>query len=63
MNPREIISVTRQLMAFFTLGKNNYVPRNIGVINEIKTSDQYFPRDRFGLNRHALESMHNWYAQ
>ena len=56
-------SVTRQLMAFFTLGKNNYVPRNIGVINEIKTSDHYFPRDRFGLNRHALESMHNWYAQ
>ena len=56
-------SVTRKLMAFFTLGKNNYVPRNIGVINEIKTSDHYFPRDRFGLNRHALESMHNWYAQ
>ena len=56
-------SVTRKLMAFFTLGKNNYVPRNIGVINEIKTSDHYFPRDRFGLNRHALESMHNWYTQ
>jgi hypothetical protein len=56
-------SVTRKLMAFFTLGKNNYVPRNIGVINEIKTSDHYFPRDRFGLNRHALESMHKWYAQ
>ena len=56
-------SVTRKLMAFFTLGKNNYVPRNIGVINEIKTSDHYFPRDRFGMNRHALDSMHNWYAQ
>ena len=56
-------SVTRKLMAFFTLGKNNYVPRNIGVINEIKTSDHYFPRDRFGMNRHALESMQNWYAQ
>ena len=56
-------SVTRQLMAFFTLGKNNYVPRNIGVFNEIKTSDHYFPRDRFGLDRHALDSMHNWYSQ
>jgi len=56
-------SVTRKLMAFFTLGKTNYVPRNIGVINEIKTSDNYFPRDRFGLDRHALDSMHNWYAQ
>jgi hypothetical protein len=56
-------SVTRNLIAFFTLGKNNYVPRNIGVINEIKTSDPYFPRDRFGLDRHALDSLHNWYAQ
>ena len=56
-------SVTRKLMAFFTLGKNNYVPRNIGVINEIKTSDHYFPRDRYGLDRHALDSIHNWYAQ
>jgi hypothetical protein len=56
-------SVTRKLMAFFTLGKNNYVPRNIGVINEIKTSDHYFPRDRFGLDRHALDSMRNWYSQ
>ncbi len=56
-------SVTRQLMAFFTLGKNNYVPRNIGVINEIKTSDHFFPRERFGLDRHALDSMLNWYSQ
>ena len=56
-------SVTRKLMTFFTLGKNNYVPRNIGVINEIKTSDHYFPRERFGLDRHALDSMLNWYSQ
>jgi hypothetical protein len=56
-------SLTRNLMAFFTLGTNNYVPRNIGVINEIKTSDHYFPRDRYGLDRHALDSIHNWYAQ
>ena len=56
-------SVTRKLMAFLTLGKKNYVPRNIGVINEIKTSDHYFPRDRFGLDRHALDSLHDWYAQ
>lgn len=56
-------SVTRKLIAFFTLGINNYVPRNIGVINEIKTNDTYFPRDRFGLDRHALDSLHDWYAQ
>lgn len=56
-------SVTRKLMAFFTLGKNNYVPRNIGVIYEIKTSDPFFPKDRYGSDRHALDSLHNWYSQ
>lgn len=56
-------SATKELMAFFTFGKNNYVPRNIGAIYEIKTSDHYLPRDRFGLDRHALDSLHNWYAQ
>lgn len=56
-------STTRHLMRFFTLGKNNYVPKNIGAIYEIKTNDPYFPRDRFGLDRHALDSIHDWYWQ
>lgn len=56
-------STTRHLMSFFNLGKNNYVPRNIGAIYEIKTSDHYIPQDRFGLDRHALDSFRNWYLQ
>lgn len=56
-------STTRLLTAFFTLGINTHAPRNIGAIYEIKTSDPNFPRDRYGVDRYALDSLHNWYLQ
>lgn len=54
--------VTRKLMAFFYLGREKYIPRNIGVICEIKTSDSLYPRDQDMMGRHLLDSMNDWYA-
>ena len=55
--------VTRKLMAFFSLTKEKYVPRNVGVICEIKTSDQFYPSKLGFMDRHRLNAMDDWYKQ
>ena len=55
--------VTRKLMAFFSMGKEKYVPRNVGVICEIKTGDKYYPSELSLMDRHRLDAMDNWYKQ
>ena len=55
--------VTRKLIAFFSLGKEKYIPRNVGVICEIKTSDKFYPRSHGIMDRHLLDAMGDWYRQ
>lgn len=54
-------TVTRKLMAFFSLGREKYVPRNVGAIYEIKSNDQFYPRNHGIMDRHLLDAMGNWY--
>jgi hypothetical protein len=55
--------VTRKLMAFFSLGREKYVPRNVGVICEINTSDKFYPGNHGIMDRHLLDAMSNWYRR
>lgn len=55
--------VTRKLMAFFFLGREKYIPRNVGVIYEIKTNDPLYPREKDTMGRHLLDAIKDWYPQ
>lgn len=55
--------VTRKLIAFFSMGKEKYIPRNVGVICEIKGSDPFYPTHRGIMDRHLLDAMDDWYKQ
>ena len=55
--------VTRKLQAFFYLGREKYIPRNVGVICEIKSSDPFYPSNRGIMDRHLLDAMDDWYKQ
>lgn len=54
----------RKLMAFLsagTAGKLTYIPRNVGVIYEIKKTDPTYPRSANWLERHWTDGMDAWY--
>jgi hypothetical protein len=55
--------VTRKLQAFFYLGREKYIPRNVGIICEIKSSDPFYPSNRGIMDRHLLDAMDDWYKQ
>lgn len=55
--------VTRKLLAFFSLGREKWVPRNVGVICEIKKDDQFYPHGQSMMGRHLLDAMGDWYRQ
>jgi len=54
-------SALRKLITFFTLGSKIHVPRNVGAIYEIKSNDQFYPRNHGIMDRHLLDAMGNWY--
>lgn len=55
--------VTRKLIAFFSMGKERYIPRNVGVICEINKDDQFYPHGQSMMGRHLLDAMDDWYKQ
>lgn len=55
--------VTRKLLAFFSLGREKWVPRNVGVICEIKKNDEFYPHGQSMMGRHLLDSLRNWCYQ
>ena len=55
--------VTRKLLAFFSLGREKWVPRNVGVICEINKADKFYPHGQSMMGRHLLDAMDDWYKQ
>lgn len=55
--------VTRKLLAFFSLGREKWVPRNVGVICEIKKDDRFYPHGQSMMGRHLLDSVKDWCHQ
>ena len=56
-------SALRKLVSFFTLGRKTYVPRNVGAIYEIKSTDEFYPSHYDWFRRHLRDAMGDWYKQ